>query len=141
MSWLDEQIPLFDQAFDALERGDLDTFTELSRTQTHPECEFHSGIGSVVGGGAYTGIEGIRSWFGDLLESTSERRWRNRRIETHGDRVLVCLADFEFTGVASGVPVAGETGAVFEFEDRRCVRITSFTSHAEARDLAEARVA
>jgi ketosteroid isomerase-like protein len=141
MSWLEEQIPRFDQAFDALERGDLDAFIEVTRDQIHPECEFHSGIGSVVGGGSYRGVEGIRDWFGDLIDSTSERHWRNRRYETNGDRILVFLADLEFTGAASGASVSEETGALFEYEDRRCVRINSFMSHAETRELAEARVA
>ncbi|HEX2128445.1 MAG TPA: nuclear transport factor 2 family protein [Solirubrobacterales bacterium] len=131
-------IPRLDQALDALERGDLDAFTEATREQTAPHCEFHSGIGSVVGGGAYTGVEGIRSWFGDILATSSERRWRNRRYETFGDRVLLFLSEFEFVGEASGAPVATETGAVFEYEDGLCVRITSFTSHDEARGFASA---
>ena len=48
MSALDELIPRFDQAFDALE-CDLDAFIDVTGDQTHPECEFHSGIGSVAG--------------------------------------------------------------------------------------------
>jgi hypothetical protein len=141
MSWLEEQIPRFDQAFDALERGDLDAFTEVTRDQTHPECEYHSGIGSVIGGSTYKGTDGISGWFGDLIESTSERHWRNRRYETHADRILVFLADFEFIGAASGAPVTNETGAVFEYEHRLLVRINSFISYDEAREFAEARVA
>ena len=132
---------MFDRAFDALERGDLVGFGEVTADRTDPECEFRSGIGSVVGGGSYKGVEGIRSWFGDLIESTSERHWRNRRYETHGENVLVFLADFEFIGAASEVPVTSETGAVFEYRDRLVVRINSFMSHAETREFAEARVA
>ena len=138
---LEELIPQFDAAFDALERGDLDGFTEVTRDLTHPGCRFHSGIGSVVGGGRYEGVEGIRSWFGDLIATTSERHWRNRRYETHGDRIVVFLADFEFTGAASGALVTSETGAVFEYEDGLVARITSFMSVDEARRFAEARVA
>lgn len=138
-SSLHELIPTFDAAFDALERGDLDAFAELAGTQTHPACRFHSGIGSVVGGGAYEGIEGMRTWFGDLIATTSERNWGNRRYETYGARILVFLADFEFTGAASGAPVTSETGAVFEYEDGLCVRVTSFMSFDEARQFAEER--
>jgi SnoaL-like domain len=139
MNWLEEQIPHFDEAFDALERGDLDAFMEALRDQTHPECEFHSGIGSVIGGATYKGPDGISGWFGDLIESTSERHWRNRRYEPHADRIMVFLADFDFIGAASGVPVTNETGAVFEYEDRLLVRVNSFISYGDAREFAEAR--
>jgi len=140
VSALDELIPRFDAAFDALESGDLDRFTELTDAQMHPECEFHSGIGSVVGGGSYRGIDGVRGWFGDLIATTSARHWRGRRYETHGDEVIVFLADFEFTGASSGAVVANETGAVFEYEDGLCVRINSFMSHDQAREFAKAKV-
>jgi hypothetical protein len=141
VSGLEDSIPRFDAAFDALERGDLDAFSEITSSQTHSECEFHSGIGSVVGGSAYRGPDGIRSWFVDLIATTSERRWANRRYETEGDRLLLFLSNFEFIGAGSGAPIAGETAAVFEYEDGLCVRINSFTSWAEARDFAEAAVA
>jgi hypothetical protein len=141
MSWLEEQIPVFNEAFDALERGDLRRWTELTSYQFHPECEFHSGIGSVVGGGSYKGPEGIRDWFRDLIEVTSERHWRNRSWDARGDELLVFLADFEIIGSASGARTAGETGAVAQYEDRLCVRMDSFMSHAQAREFAEARVA
>jgi len=132
---------MFDRAFDALERGDLEEFTDAIRDRTDPACEFRSGIGSVVGGGSYRGLDGIRSWFADVLATSSERHWRNRRYESRGDELLVYLSDFEFTGASSGAPVSTETGAVFEFENERVVRINSFTSHDEARSFAETRVA
>jgi ketosteroid isomerase-like protein len=141
VSPLDELIPDFNAAFDALERGDLDAFTEVTAPQTHPECTFRSGIGSAVSGTTYEGIDGIRSWFGDLIATTTERRWRDRRYETHDDRLLLFLAEFEFTGAASGAVVRSEVGSVFEYESGLCVRITSFTSIADARAFAEARVA
>jgi ketosteroid isomerase-like protein len=141
VSPLEDLIPDYDAAFDALERGDLETFTELATDRIHPECQFHSGIGTMVGGGVYEGPEGIRGWFGDLIATTSERHWRNRRWEAYGDRVLLYLADLEFTGAGSGAPVTSETGAVAEFEDGLCVRMTSFMSHEEARRLAEERSA
>jgi ketosteroid isomerase-like protein len=135
---IEEVIPRLDAGFDALERGDLDEFDQLISEHIHPDCEFRSGIGSVVGGGAYKGHAEIRGWFADLLATTSDRRWRNRRYEEFGDSVLVFLADFSFTGVASGAPVSSENGAVFEWENGLCVRMTSFMSHAEALQAAEA---
>jgi hypothetical protein len=135
---LEELIPMTDGGFDALERGDLDEFIRLVRDHVHPDCEFRSGIGSTVGGGVYKGVAGVRTWFGDLLETTSERHWRDRRYEMLGDNVLLFLAHFEVTGAASHAQVSSENGAVFEYEDGLCVRMASFMSHAEAREAAEA---
>ena len=141
MSALEELAPTFDQAFDALERGDLDRFVEIVSTQVGADCEFRSAIGSVVGGGTYKGVEGVRTWFADFLATTSERHWRDRRYETYGDDIIVMLADLELIGAASGVAVEDETGAVFKYENGRCVRIDSFMSKDEARQFAEAHIA
>jgi SnoaL-like domain len=137
MSAVDEVIARFDPAFDALERGDVGGFIEIVRGLTAPDCVFQSGIGSAVGGGVYNGVEGLREWFDDLVAMTSERRWRNRRGEKHGENVGLFFADFEFTGAGSGVPVASETASVYELESELVVRIRSFTSFDEARRFAE----
>jgi ketosteroid isomerase-like protein len=141
MSPADDVIAAFDPAFDALERGDVEGFIEVVRNLMAADCVFRSGIGSAVGGGTYDGVEGVREWFDDLVTTTSERRWRNRRSEKHGDNVAVFLADFEFTGAGSGVPVSSETASVYELEDDLVVRVTSFTSYDEARRFTESVVA
>jgi hypothetical protein len=141
MSAADKVSATIDPAFDALERGDVDGFVAIIRSVTAPNCVFSSGIGTAVGGGTYDGIEGIREWFGDLVDTTSARSWRNRRSEKRGENLGLFFADFEFTGAASGAHVASETAAVFELENDLIARISSFTSHEEARRFAEARVA
>ena len=141
MTDLEALIPELDRAFDALEQGDLDGFARMLQELVHADCEFRSGIGTVVGGSVYRGPQGVGSWFSDLVATTGERHWRNRHYEFFGDDISVFLADFSVTGAASGVPVSAETGAVFEWNDGVCVRITSFTSHSEAREFAGARVA
>jgi hypothetical protein len=138
---LDELTARYDAGFDALERDDLDGFTKIAHGLLHPDCRFRSGIGSAVGGGEYRGPEGMSSWFGDLIATTSERSWRNRRYETYDDRILLFSAEIEFTGAGSGARVSGETGGVFEYEEGLCVRVTSFMSIEEARSFAEAHVA
>jgi hypothetical protein len=129
--------PEFDAAFDALEMGDLESFDDHARPLVQVDCEFHSGLGSVVGGGTYKGADGIKEWFGDFVESTAERRWLDRTYEFPHPDVLVFLSRLEIVGRASGVPLVSETGAVFVFKDALCVRIDSFTSFEEARDFAE----
>ena len=137
MSGLSELTPTFDAAFDALEAGDLDEFDKHARPLLHPDCEFHSGLGSMVGGGIYRGPDGVKEWFGDLVENTSARRWPDRAYEFPHPDVLVFLSTLEIVGRASGVPVASETGAAFVFQEALCVRINSFTSFEEAREFAE----
>ena len=141
MSRLAEKGPLYDRAWDALERGDLDGFTEVMQSEVHPDCVFRSGIGTVVGGGVYEGFDGVRTWFQDFLATTSERRWADREYEVHGDDVLIFLAKLSATGAASGAPVTTETGAVAQYQDGLCIRIDSFTSHDEAREFAGSLVA
>ena len=111
---------------------------DAAKRHIDAECEFTSGIGSVVGGGVYRGHQGIQDWFGELLETADELHWRERSYEALGETVLLFLARLELTGAASQAPVSSEVGAVYEFEDGLCTRIVSYTSHAEARAAAEA---
>lgn len=138
MSGPRDLIPALDRAFDALERRDLGGFIAAAAQHMDPDCVLRSGIGSVVGGRLYRGVDGIREWFAELLETADDIHWLQRRYEPVGETVLLFLAQLEFTGAASQAPVASEVGAVYEFEDDLCKRVTSFTSHAEARDKAEA---
>lgn len=138
MSKPQDLIPDLDHAFDALEQRDLDGFVGAAADHMDSSCVFRSGIGSVVGGGVYRGTDGIREWFADLLETAEGIRWTERRYEPVGENVLLFLAELEFTGTASRAPVKSEVGAVYEFQDNLCVRITSFTSHADAWAEAEA---
>lgn len=133
-------IPALDEAFDLLERRDLDGFMETVNEMAHPELEFHSGIGSAVGGGVYKGPDGVRTWFADLLASAEKVRWRERSYETFGKRVMALLARLELVGSASGVSIDGETAAVFQFDGGLCVRIDSFLSHSEGRAFAREAV-
>lgn len=133
-----ELAPDLDRALDALERRDLDGFITPARKHLAPECEFTSGIGSVVGGGTYRGPDGIRDWFGDLLETSGELHYRDRHYATVGDSVLLLLAKLELTGAASEIPVGSEVGVVYEFGTELVTRIVSYTSHDEARAAAEA---
>ncbi len=138
---LEERIPKLDRAWDSLEAGDLEAFMAMVRAEVHPEVEFRSGIGTVVGGGVYRGVEGVREWFSELLTISRDRRWSARRYETFGDDILVFFGRLDFVGATSAVPVSSETGAVFRYRDGRCVQIDSFMSHREAREFAEALVA
>ena len=70
MTQLDALSRDFDEAFDAVERGDLERFYEITRAHAHPDCEFRSAIGTAVGGSAYRGPDGVTSWFADLVENT-----------------------------------------------------------------------
>ena len=133
--------PKLDRAWDSLEAGDLDAFMDVVADEVSPDVEFSSGIGSVVGGGTYMGLAGIREWASELLTISRTLSWKERRYEAFGDDVLVFFARVDLIGAASEVPVSSENGVVSQYRNGRIVRIDSFMSHAEARDFAEARVA
>ncbi len=137
MSGPEDLIPELDRALDSLERRDLDGFMHSATKHIDVDCEFTSGIGSVVGGGVYRGHQGIQDWFGELLETADELHWRERNYEAVGETVLLFLARLELTGAASQAPVSSEVGAVYEFEGGLCTKIVSYTSYAEARAAAE----
>ena len=138
MSTPGDLIPDLDRAFDALERRELDAFISAAEDHMDPDCVFSSAIGSAVGGREFRGLDGIREWFAELLETADDIGYTSRHYEPVGDTVLLFLAQFRFTGTTSRAPVASEVGAVYEFERGACTRITSFTSHADARTRAEA---
>lgn len=138
MSVIEDLAAALNDGFDALEAGDLDGFMAIVEANSRPDCEFSSAIGSALGASDFQGLDGIRSWFEDLLETVEEPRWTNRRHEAVSDDVFLFFASFEMKGSASGVPLDTEIGQVYLLEDGLFKRGASYTSHAEARAAAEA---
>ena len=130
-----DMVATLDASLDAVERGRLD---ELASTEIlHPEIEWTSAIGSVLGGGSYRGREGAGEWLGDLSGTSQRLRWRDRDWRVLGDELILLLARFEMQGKASGAAVENELGAVFELTDGLIRRVTTYHSHAEALAAAE----
>jgi ketosteroid isomerase-like protein len=122
------------EGYAALARGDLETFTALSRDRLAPDFEFHL----VWDGRVLRGFEGTMEWIADTRETWDEYSQEVAEITEVGDAVVVVVA-LSGRGGESGVPVAQELAVVWRFEDGMAVEARSYTSREEA--LAAARVA
>jgi ketosteroid isomerase-like protein len=115
------------QGYEALARGDLETFTELSRERLGPDFEFHH----VWDGRVFRGFEGTMEWISDARETWDDYSQELEEIVEAGDRVVVVIR-LSARGGESGVPVAQELAVVWRFEDGKAVEARSYTTREEA---------
>jgi ketosteroid isomerase-like protein len=128
----DENVEFLRQGYEALERGDMETFKALSRERLDPEFEFHH----VWDGRVFRGFEGTMEWIADTRETWDDYSQELTELVDLGRNVLVVLR-LSARGGGSGVPVAQELAVVWTFEGDKAVRARSFTSRAEAVETAE----
>jgi ketosteroid isomerase-like protein len=98
-----------------------------------PEAEWHSALATRV----HHGHDGICEWHRLLREGFVDAHTELQHIEQHGDRVLT-LHRFRGVFAATGAVIERRTGVVWEFENDRCKRATSYVDWAEARAAAGA---
>jgi ketosteroid isomerase-like protein len=115
------------RGYEALERGDLDTFEELARERIGPDFEFHL----VWDGRVLKGWTGTQEWIADTRETWEGYSQKVEEIVDRGDRVLVVVS-ISGRGSESGVPVEQELAVVWTFEGERARTARSYTSRAEA---------
>jgi ketosteroid isomerase-like protein len=127
-----ENVEFLREGYKALERGDLDTFTALSRERLDPEFAFHH----VWDGRVFRGFEGTLEWIEDTRETWDDYSQELTEIIDLGEDVVVVVR-LSARGGGSGVPVAQELAVVWTFEGDKAVRARSFTSRAEALETAE----
>jgi ketosteroid isomerase-like protein len=121
--------------YEALQRGDLETFTALSRERLAPGFEFHH----VWDGRVFRGLEGTLEWLRDTSETWDDYSQEIAEIADVGDDQVLVVLRISARGGGSGVPVAQELAVVWRFEGDRAVVARSFTTREEA--LEAARVA
>ncbi|MGH2743442.1 MAG: nuclear transport factor 2 family protein [Pseudonocardiaceae bacterium] len=119
------------EGYEALARGDMETFTALSRERLDPEFEFHH----VWDGRVFKGFEGTMEWIADTRETWEDYSQEIAELVDVGENVVVVLR-ISARGGGSGVPVAQGLAVVWTFEDGKAIRARSFTSRAEALDAA-----
>jgi ketosteroid isomerase-like protein len=119
------------QGYEALERGDLETFKALSRERLGPEFEFHH----VWDGRVFRGYEGTMEWLSDAQETWKDYTQEVEEIIDLGDDIVVVLG-ISAEGAGSGVPVAQKFAVVWTFDGDAVVRARSFTSRADALEAA-----
>jgi ketosteroid isomerase-like protein len=127
-----EEVQFLRDGYEALQRGDVETFTALSRERLHPHFEFHL----VWDGRVLRGLEGTLEWLSDTRETWDDYSQEIVEIADLGEDVLVVLS-LSARGGESGVPVAQELAVLWTFDNGgKAVLARSFTTRAEALEAA-----
>jgi ketosteroid isomerase-like protein len=127
-----EEVQFLRDGYEALHRGDIETFTALSRERLHPHFEFHL----VWDGRVLRGLEGTLEWLSDTRETWDDYSQEIVEIADLGDDVLVVLS-LSARGGGSGVPVAQELAVRWSFDEGgKAVLARSFTTKEEALEAA-----
>jgi ketosteroid isomerase-like protein len=119
------------KGYEALERGDIETFTALSRERLDPDFAFHL----LWDGRVLKGFEGTMEWLSDTRETWADYTQEVEEVVDLGDDVLVVVR-LSARGGGSGVPVTQELAIVWTFEGDKAVLARSFASRAEALEAA-----
>jgi ketosteroid isomerase-like protein len=126
------EVQFLRDGYEALQRGDVETFTALSRERLHPHFEFHL----VWDGRVLRGLEGTLEWLSDTRETWDDYSQEIVEIADLGEDVLVVLS-LSARGGESGVPVAQELAVLWTFDDGgKAVLARSFTTKDEALEAA-----
>jgi ketosteroid isomerase-like protein len=127
-----QSVEFLRQGYEALQRGDIDTFKALSRERLDTEFEFHH----VWDGRVFKGFEGTMEWIADTRETWDYYSQELTEIIDLGEDVVVVVR-LSARGGGSGVAVAQELAVVWTFDGDRAVRARSFSSRAQALETAE----
>jgi ketosteroid isomerase-like protein len=122
-----ENVEFLRRGYEALQRGDTETFEALARERLDPDFSFHSHWAGRV----FKGIPGTREWVSDTRETWDDYAQEVEEIVDLGDDVLV-VGRASARGAGSGVPVTQEFAVIWSFEGERAVRAQSFPSRAAA---------
>jgi ketosteroid isomerase-like protein len=127
-----ENVEFLRRGYEALQRGDNETFEALARERLDPDFSFHSHWAGRV----FKGIPGTREWVSDTRETWDDYAQEVEEIVDLGDDVLV-VGRASARGAGSGVPVTQEFAVIWSFEGERAIRAMSFPSRAEALEAVE----
>jgi ketosteroid isomerase-like protein len=129
-----EEVEFLREGYEALQRGDIESFETMSRERLDREFEFHH----VWDGRVFKGFQGTMEWLYDTRDTWDEYTQEIAEISDLGEHVLVVVR-ISARGGGSGVPVAQELAVVWTFEDGKAVLARSFTSRDEALEAAGQR--
>jgi ketosteroid isomerase-like protein len=127
-----DNIEFLRSGYEALQRGDLETFTGLARERLGPDFEFHH----VWDGRVFRGFEGTMEWISDTRETWAEYHQEIEEIADLDEHQVLVVVRISGRGGGSGVPVAQELAVVWTFEDGKAIKARSFTSREEAVEAA-----
>ena len=122
-----ENVELVRRGFDAYQRRDVQGMCDVA----HARCEVFTFTVGVVEAEPFRGHAGIADWMAHELEPWEE--WRVEPGEVHEvcERVLV-RANVTARGQGSNVELTADSGMVFEFRERRIMRVWSYLNWDDA---------
>jgi ketosteroid isomerase-like protein len=127
-----ENVEFLRRGYEALQRGDLESFKALSRARLDPGFVFHS----VWDGRVFEGFEGTLEWISDTRQVWADYDQQLEEIVELGEDVVVVVVRIVGRGGGSGVPVSQELAVVWTFAGDKAVRARSYRSRAEALEAA-----
>ena len=126
----DDNVALYHQMIEALNRRDLDAFLALS----HPECEIRPRSAALEGGAPYHGHDGLRSWWENLLSVFPDFTSEIDEVSDLGD-VTVARIRLLGRGFESDAPMEQRTWAVVKWRGGKATWWATFGSEREALEV------
>jgi ketosteroid isomerase-like protein len=117
--------------FAALNRRDLDTFLGFIDS----EVQFTTRFGKIEGKPDYSGHDGIREWWNDLLEVFPDLSFDVLEVRDLGESMIAAL-HLRGHGVDSDAPFEETVWGAGEWRNGKAVRLQMFGSEAEALEAA-----
>lgn len=121
-----EDVETVRRGIEAYNAGDVEAMIET----IHPEAELRP-LRTLLEGGEYHGVEGLRQFFDDLDEDWAERSIELGELRDLDGRVLV-LGDFRAVGKASGMEVRYPVAWLCEMRDSTTYRLQAFSDRDAA---------
>jgi ketosteroid isomerase-like protein len=122
-----ENLELVRRGFAAYQRRNVQGMCDVA----HAHCEVFTFTQSVLEAEPYRGHAGIADWMAHELEPWQEWRVEPGEVREVGERVLV-RANVTARGQGSSVELSADAGMVFEFRERRIMRVWSYLKWDEA---------
>jgi ketosteroid isomerase-like protein len=127
-----ENVEVIREAIEAMNRRDIEGVLRLM----NPKVRFEHRLAALEGN--FVGIDGVRGWFADLVETFDAWQIHCPDIRDLGDRVLA-LGITKATGTESGVETELPLTVVARFKDERITHFTDFGDRAAALEAAGLR--
>ena len=102
-----------------------------------PEVEFSPLLAREVEGRSYHGLDGMRTFFGELRDALGDYHYELPEYRAVGDDLVVVLTRLVGTGRGSNVPISQELALVCEFEGGLVRRLTAYSTREEGLKAAQ----
>ena len=121
-----ENVEIVRRAVAALNARDLEGYL----TCCTEDVELHTPLEAFVG--VYEGRDGIKRWLADVEDAAPDFHIDLQDVKAVGSHQVLAFAHLGSTGRASGVPLAGDSGNVYDLVDGKIRRTRIFLDRADA---------